>query len=86
MKQIEKFRASFRCALLVLMLLPLLLYAEGVRAPNIILVMMDDMGFSDIGCYGGEIHTPHIDALAQNGVRFSQFYNAARVAPPPGHR
>lgn len=49
--------------------------------PNIILVMADDMGFSDIGCYGGEIQTPNLDRLAQNGVRYSQFYNAARCCP-----
>jgi len=55
--------------------------AEEQQRPNIVLIMMDDMGFSDIGCYGGEIHTPSIDALAKNGVRFSQFYNAARCTP-----
>lgn len=49
--------------------------------PNIILIMADDMGFSDLGCYGSEIDTPNIDALAQDGVRFSQFYNAARCCP-----
>lgn len=46
--------------------------------PNIVLIMADDMGFSDIGCYGGEIRTPHIDRLATEGVRFSQFYNNAK--------
>lgn len=49
--------------------------------PNIVLVMVDDMGYSDIGCYGGEIPTPNIDRLAADGVRFSQFYNAARCCP-----
>ncbi len=49
--------------------------------PNIIVIMADDMGFSDIGCYGGEIETPHLDALAQNGLRFRQFYNTARCCP-----
>ena len=49
--------------------------------PNILLIMVDDMGFSDLGCYGGEIKTPHIDALATNGVRFSQFTNGARCCP-----
>jgi arylsulfatase len=49
--------------------------------PNIILIMADDMGYSDIGCYGGEIHTPNLDKLAAGGVRFSQFYNAARCCP-----
>ncbi len=49
--------------------------------PNVILILADDMGFSDIGCYGGEIETPHIDRLAAAGVRFSQFYNTARCSP-----
>ncbi len=49
--------------------------------PNIIIIMSDDMGFSDIGCYGGEINTPSLDALATNGVRFTQFYNNARCCP-----
>lgn len=49
--------------------------------PNIIVIMADDMGFSDIGPYGGEIHTPALDELAKNGVRFTQFYNTARCCP-----
>jgi len=49
--------------------------------PNIVLIMSDDMGFSDIGCYGGEIATPNLDALAKNGLRFTQFYNTARCCP-----
>ena len=49
--------------------------------PNILLILADDVGFSDIGCYGGEIHTPNIDRLAAGGVRFTQFYNAARCCP-----
>jgi arylsulfatase A-like enzyme len=51
------------------------------RRPNIILVLADDMGWSDIGCYGGEIPTPHIDQLANNGLRFRQFYNNAICGP-----
>lgn len=51
------------------------------RAPNIVLIMADDLGFSDLGCYGGEIETPNLDALAQQGVRFTQFYNTARCWP-----
>ena len=49
--------------------------------PNIIVIMSDDMGFSDIGCYGGEIETPNLDRLATNGLRFTQFYNTARCCP-----
>jgi arylsulfatase A-like enzyme len=55
--------------------------AWAVNAPNIVLIMSDDMGFSDIGCYGGEINTPNLDQLADGGVRFSQFYNTARCCP-----
>jgi arylsulfatase len=49
--------------------------------PNIIVIMSDDMGYSDIGCFGGEIETPNLDALADNGLRFTQFYNTARCCP-----
>lgn len=49
--------------------------------PNIVLIMTDDMGYSDIGCYGGEIETPNLDMLAKNGVHFSQFYNTSRCSP-----
>lgn len=49
--------------------------------PNVIIILNDDMGFSDIGCYGGEIQTPHLDRLAENGLRYSQFYNTARCSP-----
>jgi arylsulfatase len=51
------------------------------KQPDIILILADDMGFSDIGCYGGEIPTPNLDALAANGLRFTQFYNTARCCP-----
>jgi arylsulfatase len=51
------------------------------QRPNVLLIVADDMGFSDIGCYGGEIETPNIDRLAASGVRFSQFYNTARCSP-----
>lgn len=49
--------------------------------PNIVLIMADDMGYSDIGCYGSEIKTPNLDRLAANGLRFTQFYNTARCCP-----
>jgi arylsulfatase A-like enzyme len=54
---------------------------NGAERPNIIVIMVDDMGFSDIGCYGGEIHTPHIDGLARGGLQFTQFYNTGRCCP-----
>ncbi len=49
--------------------------------PNIIYIMADDMGYSDIGCYGGEVHTPNIDRLAANGIKLRSFYNNARCCP-----
>jgi len=51
------------------------------KRPNIVLIMVDDMGYSDLGCYGSEISTPNLDRLAEGGVRFSQFYNGARCCP-----
>ena len=54
--------------------------AEAAR-PNIVVILADDMGFSDIGCYGGEIETPNIDRLAKEGLRFTQFYNTSRCCP-----
>ena len=49
--------------------------------PNVVVILVDDMGFSDIGCYGGEIPTPNLDKLAGRGLRFTQFYNAGRCCP-----
>jgi arylsulfatase A-like enzyme len=51
------------------------------KRPNIIVILSDDMGYSDIGCYGGEINTPNLDRLAADGLRFSQFYNTGRCCP-----
>ena len=51
------------------------------KKPNIVVIMADDMGFSDIGCYGSEIETPHIDSIARKGVRFTHMYNTARCCP-----
>ena len=50
---------------------------KDTARPNIVLIVADDMGFSDLGCYGGEIETPHLDRLAKGGLRFTQFYNNA---------
>ncbi|MEN9556389.1 MAG: hypothetical protein RLZZ232_2675 [Planctomycetota bacterium] len=49
--------------------------------PNIVIILADDLGYSDLGCYGSEVATPHLDSLAANGVRFTQFYNTARCWP-----
>ncbi|HEY1164722.1 MAG TPA: sulfatase-like hydrolase/transferase, partial [Chitinophaga sp.] len=49
--------------------------------PNIVLILADDLGYSDLGCYGGEIQTPNLDYLAANGLRFRRFYNTSRCCP-----
>jgi len=49
--------------------------------PNFLVILADDLGFSDPGCYGGEIATPNLDALAAGGLRYTQFYNTARCWP-----
>lgn len=69
---------GMKCWLLVLAL-PFL--ASAAPKPNIIWIMSDDMGFSDIGCYGSEIQTPVLDGLAAKGLRYTQFYNTARCCP-----
>ena len=51
------------------------------KRPNIVVILVDDMGFSDLGCYGSEIPTPNLDKLAAGGLRFTQFYNTARCCP-----
>jgi len=64
--------------LLFAVLLALPLSSQAAERPNIVLIMADDLGFSDLGCYGAEIRTPHLDQLARDGLRFSQFYNTAK--------
>ena len=75
---------------LALLLLPILCVVsssparaqdESLSRPDIVVILADDMGFSDVGAYGGEIPTPALDRLAEDGVRFSQFYNAGRCVP-----
>ena len=56
-------------------------FATTDERPNIVIILVDDMGFSDIGCYGGEIETPNVDHLASQGLRFTQFYNSGRCCP-----
>ena len=55
--------------------------STGNKKPNIVVILADDLGFSDLGCYGGEIATPNLDWLAANGLRFTQFYNTGRCWP-----
>ena len=73
----------FWCALFLLCVLGAASGAEteSNSKPNIILILADDLGYSDLGCYGSEIETPRLDDLAKNGLRFTQMYNAARCCP-----
>ena len=71
-------------SLLIAMVLSLLAPAVAAAAParpNVVIVLADDLGYSDLGCYGSEIQTPRLDALAAGGVRFTSFYNTARCWP-----
>ena len=64
-----------------ILLLGIATYGDERRQPDIVMIMADDAGYSDFGCYGGEIETPALDKLAANGLRFSQFYNTGRCCP-----
>src|SRR6188474_2347464 len=64
-----------------LFLAPLSLAEAQSSRPNVVVFLADDLGYSDLGCYGGEIATPNLDALAAGGLRFTQFYNTARCWP-----
>lgn len=69
------------CLNLAAVLLSVVTTFAATTKPNIVVILVDDMGYSDIGCYGGEISTPNLDKLAANGVRFTRFYNTARCCP-----
>ena len=65
----------------LLLISSLNLWAQKTERPNIVVILADDLGYSDIGCYGGEIKTPNLDTLAANGLRYKQFYNTSRCCP-----
>ncbi|MDD7986162.1 arylsulfatase [Lentisphaera marina] len=70
-----------RIYFLIISLLSLGFVFAQSQKPNIVLIMFDDMGYSDLGCYGGEVKTPHIDSLAEGGVKFRNFKNTGRCCP-----
>jgi arylsulfatase len=72
---------SLAAVLMILSLAPGARAAGAARRPNVLVVLADDLGYSDLGCYGGEIATPNLDRLAAGGLRFTQFYNTARCWP-----
>src|SRR2546430_9022003 len=75
MKQIALFNYMFFAALS--------LFAASAKRPNIMIILSDDMGFSDLSCYGGEIQTPNLDPLSATGNFFTQIFNKARRCPSP---
>ncbi len=78
-KQQQTVQILLICAVLIPLVAAQATAAES--RPNVVIIMADDMGFSDLGCYGGEIQTPRLDQLAENGLRFTQFYNTSRCCP-----
>jgi len=77
------YRLAFR-ALAICLVLPLLYFSDAEASdnrPNILLVVADDLGWTDLGCFGSEIDTPHLDALAQRGVKFTSFYTSVSCSP-----
>ncbi|MBK1879718.1 arylsulfatase [Pelagicoccus mobilis] len=70
-----------RLYLIILYSLISAFFVSGSDKPNIIFILVDDMGYSDIGCYGGEVATPHLDSLAENGLRFTQMHNTSKCFP-----
>jgi len=54
---------------------------ENIQRPNVVLIVGDDIGFSDIGCFGSEVNTPNLDRLGMGGMRFTQFYNMSKCNP-----
>ena len=67
--------------LAIITLLPQFKSEAKDERPNVLLIMVDDMGYSDIGCYGSEIQTPNLDKLANEGIRFTRYYNTAKCFP-----
>src|SRR4029079_14843600 len=70
-----------RLSLLLALVLWAMASVAAAGRPNVVVFLADDLGYSDLGCYGSEIQTPNLDGLAKNGLRFTQFYNTARCWP-----
>ena len=81
MKIVSFSHPSLYLALYFLAILPPAT-ADNANRPNVIVLLADDLGSQDIGCYGGPVRTPHLDGLAESGIRFTQFYSAAPVCSP----
>ena len=77
-------RIAFWCMTAALLVVMVSMPVAKAAPPNVVVILADDLGFSDLGCYGGEIDTPHLDRLAAGGLRFTQGYNTARCWPTRG--
>jgi arylsulfatase len=80
-REIVSRRTLSLCFIGLLCLFCFQVAVAAAKKPNFLVILGDDIGFSDLGCYGGEIATPNLDALARDGIRFTQFYNSARCCP-----
>ncbi|EAQ80618.1 arylsulfatase [Blastopirellula marina] len=83
-RRIKKLTFAACAVLAAQLIIPTQLQAESGERPNVIFILADDMGYSDLGCYGGEIATPNLDKLAAGGLKFTNFYNTARCWPTRG--
>jgi arylsulfatase len=81
MKFVELYRLPNFISLVFVAWLPSLAFAQVAFRPNVLIIMADDLGYSDLSCYGGEMSTPAIDRLASKGLRYSAFYTSARCSP-----
>ena len=77
----RRLAAIAHCFVAIIFFVGIATVRAAALRPNIIVILSDDVGYSDIGCFGGEIQTPNLEALAKNGLRFTQFYNTARCCP-----
>src|ERR1700748_2902698 len=77
MRKLESLWLVIALCLSAVITLPI----SSAERPNVVIFLADDLGYSDLGCYGGDIQTPNLDALAKDGLRFTQFYNTARCWP-----
>ena len=77
----RSLRLALRCATAALWFAVVSMPVAKAAPPNVVVILADDLGFSDLGSYGGEIDTPHLDRLAAGGLRFTQGYNTARCWP-----
>src|SRR5210317_2278568 len=82
--QLQTILPLGKFTLLTFLCFVLVIGSLSATKPNFLMILVDDLGYSDLGCYGSEIETPNLDNLAKNGLRFTQFYNTGRCWPTRG--